>query len=156
MMKEIAFAATLSLAVLYNTVAGKAHETKIGSITIEHAWSRQAPRALDQAAGFMKITNSGAEDDRLVQATAAISAKVQLHDMMLVGEVMKMVELPGGIVIPAGQVVELKPRSLHVMFLDLEAPPKEGEMFKGTLVFEKAGSVEVEYEVLAPNAGMGQ
>ena len=106
------------------------------------------------AAGYMKITNTGTEDDRLLSATATITGNVQLHDMKMEGEVMKMVELTDGIVIPAGQTVELKPKSLHVMFQDIESIPVEGSYFNGTLVFEKAGSGQVEYEMMAPNAGM--
>ena len=105
--------------------------------------------ASDVAAGFMKITNTGTADDRLVSATATITGTVQLHDMKMEGDVMKMFEIPGGIVIPAGQTVELKPKSLHVMFMDLKRAPVEGEAFKGTLTFEKAGTVEIDYEVTA-------
>ena len=156
MIKEIAFAASLTLAAIYSITTGQAHESKIGNITIVHPWSRQSPMSAGVAAGFMKIVNAGTVDDRLIKATASISDNVQLHQMKMEGEVMKMVEIPEGIVIPAGQTVELKPGSLHVMFLDLTSQPKEGEMFHGTLVFEKAGTAEVEYIVMAPNAGMGQ
>jgi copper(I)-binding protein len=156
MIKETAFAAALSLAALINISAGEAQETRIGNITIDNAWSRQPPMASDVAAGFVTITNTGEEDDRLVKATASITGNVQLHNMKMVGDVMKMVELPEGIVIPAGQIVVLKPRSLHVMFVDLTIPPKQGDIITGTLVFEKAGTAEIAYEVKAPNAGMGQ
>ena len=108
----------------------------------------------DVAAGFMTITNNGKEADRLVKATASVAPTVQLHEMKMEGDVMKMSEVPGGIVIPPGATVELKPMSLHIMFMDLKAPIKEGEVITGTLTFEKAGAVNVEYEVMAPNAGM--
>ena len=106
------------------------------------------------AAGFMTITNNGKEADRLVKATASITPTVQLHEMKMQGDVMKMSEVPGGIVIPPGATVELKPKSLHVMFMNLKAPVKEGETITGTLTFEKAGTVDIKYEVKAPNAGM--
>ncbi len=40
------------------------------------------------------------------------------------------------------------------MFMDMPKAPKEGEVFRATLTFEKAGTVEVDFEVLAPDAGM--
>ena len=61
--------------------------------------------------------------------------------------VMKMRPLKDGLEIAPGQTVELKPGSLHIMLLDLKQPLKEGERVKGTLVFEKAGQVDVEYVV---------
>ena len=50
--------------------------------------------------------------------------------------------------------MELKPNSLHIMFMGLTAPVKEGEAITGTLTFEKAGTVDIDYDVMAPNAGM--
>lgn len=156
LIKELAFAVALTAASLVSAVTGHAADVTVGSLTISSPWARQSPMAGNVAAGFMTITNSGTEDDRLVRATATISPNVQLHDMKMEGDVMKMIELEDGIVIPAGGTVELKPRALHVMFLDVTAQPKEGETFTGTLVFEKAGTVEITYAVKGPMAGMNQ
>ena len=66
--------------------------------------------------------------------------------------VMKMRQLKDGIVIKPGETVELKPGSFHLMFVDLKEPIKEGERLKGTLEFEKAGKVDVEYVAVAVGA----
>lgn len=153
-MRTLLFAATLSIATPVFAATVEAHETKAGNIMIEHAWAKPSPMVSKAAAGYMKIINTGSEDDRLVKATSVITGNVELHDMKMDGEIMKMIELTEGIVIPAGQTVVLKPKSLHVMFQEVENLPAEGAYFKGTLVFEKAGSIEVEFEVLAPDAGM--
>ena len=154
LFKEITFAAALTLGAAFSLSDAQAHEIKIGDIVISHPWARQSPMGADVAAGFMTITNNGKEADRLVKATASVTPTVQLHEMKMEGDVMKMSEVPGGIVIPAGATVELKPKSLHVMFMGLKAPVKEGETITGTLTFEKAGTVDVDYDVMAPNAGM--
>ena len=154
LFKQIAFAAGLTIVSFLDIASSYAHDTRIGNLVIDHAWSRQSPMAADVAAGFMTITNTGREDDKLVKATSEITGTVQLQDMQMDGDVMKMVELTEGIVIPAGQTVELKPRALHVMFMEVKSPPREGDVFKGTLTFEKAGTAEIEYEVEAPGAGM--
>lgn len=155
LIKEIALATSLTIASLYSIGTGHA-ETKVGDITIDGVWSRQSPMASNVSAGFLTITNNGTEDDTLIKATAEISDNVQLHNMKMEGDVMKMYEMEGGIVIPAGQTVELKPRSLHIMFMGVTAQPKEGDMIKGTLVFEKAGTAEIEYQVKGAMEGMGQ
>lgn len=154
LFKEIVFAAVLSLASLAAMSTGHAHEAKIGNLVIGHPWSREVPSAAKVAAGFLTITNTGSEDDRLLKATASISSNVQIHDMKMEGDVMKMMELTDGVAIPAGQTVELKPRSLHVMFMDITSTPKKGDMIRGTLVFEKAGTVEVEFAVEDAATGM--
>jgi periplasmic copper chaperone A len=152
MFKALLVASTLSLAALAGVA--QAEDIKAGDLVISNAWSRQSPKFTDASAGFLVIQNTGKADDRLVKATADITPTVQIHTMKMDGEVMKMVELPDGIPVPAGATVELKPGGLHIMFMGLTALPKEGESFKGTLVFEKAGSVAVTYAVKAPNAGM--
>jgi copper(I)-binding protein len=148
------FAAALTVASITAIATGHAHEIKLGNLVIVHPWSRQMPNAADVAAGFMKIINKGTEDDRLVKVTAEISDNVQLHDMKMEGDIMKMVELPDGIPIPAGETVELKPKSLHVMFLDLKSQPVANTEFRGTLTFEKAGTVDVDFEVEESGGGM--
>ena len=71
--------------------------------------------------------------------------------MKLEGDVMRMKPVEGGLEIKPGATVELKPGGLHLMFMDLKEPLKEGQVLKGTLTFEKAGPIEVEYNV----RGMG-
>jgi len=154
LINQIAFASALTLASIIGIAAGDAHEIKFGNLVIHHPWSRQAPGSADVAAGFMIITNNGKQDDRLVKATAEISTGAQIHDMKMVGDVMKMSELPDGIVIPAGATVKLVPKSLHIMFTGVKEAIMEGEEFSGTLTFEKAGTVTVDYEVTAPGGDM--
>lgn len=148
--KHILFAAALTIASIMAIATGHAHEIKFGNLVIVHPWSRQPPANADVASGFMKIINNGKEDDRLVKVTAEISDTVQLHAMTMEGDIMKMTELPEGIPIPAGQTVVLKPKSFHVMFMNLKSQPVADTEFHGTLTFEKAGTVEVDFEVAEP------
>ena len=94
----------------------------------------------------MKIANHGTEDDRLVAVTADISTDVILCDMKQGA----MVPLADGIPIPAGKTVELSSKSLHIMFLNPKSAPFAGSEFGGTLTFEKAGTLKVDFEVEEP------
>lgn len=154
LFKEIFFACVLTLAAIATSPNAFAHQIKVGNLVISHPWSRQSPMGADVSAGFMKITNTGTEDDKLLSATADIAPVVQLHDMKMDGDMMKMFEVEGGIVIPAGKTVELKPKSLHIMFMQVPKQPTVDTTFKGTLVFEKAGKVDIDYEVVDANATM--
>lgn len=60
---------------------------------------------------------------------------------------MKMAPVEGGLVIKPGETVTLKPGGYHLMFLDLKAPLKKGEPVKGTITFERAGPVTIEFDV---------
>jgi copper(I)-binding protein len=75
--------------------------------------------------------------------------------------VAKMRPVEGGLEIKPGETVEFKPGSFHVMLMALKQPLQKGEKVKGTLEFEKAGKVDIEYAVealgaTAPTAGEHQ
>ena len=130
-----------------------AHEFKVGAIEIVHPWSRATPPGATTGAGYLTIKNDGDTADRLVSATDTVASQTEIHEMAVVDGVMTMRELPDGLPIPAGGSVELTPGSYHIMFVGLKAPLKEGQPFKGTLTFEKAGTVQVEYAVQALGSG---
>jgi copper(I)-binding protein len=142
----IGFAAllTLSASALAQTPAPA---IKHGTLTIEQPWSRATPGGAKVAGGFMRITNTGTEPERLVGGSFLLAARFQVHEMSESGGVMRMREVEKGLEIKPGATVELKPGGYHIMFLDLKEPLKEGQVVKGTLQFEKAGPVEVEYAV---------
>lgn len=137
-----------------------AQEFKAGDLTVEQPWSRATPAGAQVAAGYMVIRNAGSAPDRLMAVESGISGKAEIHTMAVDDKgVMTMRMVEGGLEIPAGGTVELKPGGYHLMFIGLKAPPKEGEPFAATLSFEKAGPVAVEFAVTgmaggAP-AGMG-
>lgn len=131
-----------------------ADEFKVGDIEIGHPWSRATPASAKVAVGYLAIRNGGSRADRLLSATSVIAGRTEIHEMAVdAAGVMTMRPLADGLEIAAGGEAELKPGGYHIMFLDLKQVLKEGDTFKGTLVFEKAGSVEVEYGVEAVGAG---
>lgn len=120
---------------------------KLGSLVIETPWTRATPGGARVAGGYLKITNNGNQPDRLIGGSLPVAADVEVHEMALVDSLMKMRRLPTGLEIKPGETVELKPGSYHLMFMGLSAPMTEGQMHKGTLRFEKAGSVDVSFQV---------
>ncbi len=132
---------------------------KAGDLIIEAPWSRATPGGSKVGAGFMKITNNGKVADRLIGGSAEVAKDFEVHEMSMSGDVMKMRRLAKGLEIKPGESVELKPSSYHIMFMGLARPLKVDETVKGTLVFERAGTVAIEYSVRpigAQPAGGGQ
>src|SRR5215203_3895227 len=125
--------------------AGPAY--RVGALVVEAPWSRATPGGAKVAGGYMRITNAGTEPDRLVGGSLPAAARFAVHEMSMQGEVMRMRPLETGLEIKPGATVELKPGGYHIMFMDLTEPLKEGQTLKGTLLFEKAGAVTVEYAV---------
>ena len=151
------------LNVLLATVVGfglvataQAQNAKVGGVQIENAYTRATVPGQQVAGGFMKIENKGAAD-QLISASSPVSGEVQLHEMAMEGNVMKMRQVKD-IPVPAGGAVELKPGGLHLMFMNIKAPLAAGETVPVKLKFAKAGEVEVKMPVNAmgnPGAGHG-
>ena len=115
---------------------------------VEAAWARPTVAGQSGGGGYLKITG-GATPDRLLSVNAGVAKMVELHSMEMDGNVMRMRPIEGGIAIPAGQTVELKPGGSHVMFMGLTQTLKSGARFPLTLRFEKAGEVKVQMQVQA-------
>jgi uncharacterized protein YcnI len=144
-----------ALVILAQAAAQDAGKTfKTGGITVEAPWSRATPGGAQVAGGYMKITNNGKDADRLTGGSFFASARFEIHEMKIDGGVMTMRPLPKGLEIKPGETVEFKPGGYHVMFMGLKQGLKEGQTVKGTLIFEKAGTLDVEYRV-GPIGGGG-
>ncbi|ANL38298.1 GLE1 domain-containing protein (plasmid) [Rhizobium phaseoli] len=152
MRKLVQSAVVLGLLTL-SAVAVAAHEFKIGDLEIEHPYSKAMIPGAKVAGGYMKITNHGASPDRLVSASTSFAGETQIHEMKVENDIMTMNEIAGGLEIPPGQTVKLKPGGLHVMFMDVAKASKEGDTIKATLTFERAGTVEVGF-IVGPANGM--
>lgn len=139
---------TMTTAILFNiSAAVLAQQFKANSIVIERPWTRATPGGAKVAGGYMTVTNTGSEPDRLVGGTLLQAGHFTVHEMKMDGNVMQMREVQGGLEIKPGQKMELNPGGYHVMFMDLHEPLKQGDLLKGQLRFEKAGTVDIEYRV---------
>ncbi|MEX2034365.1 MAG: copper chaperone PCu(A)C [Xanthobacteraceae bacterium] len=147
-MKSILLAAMLAL----TATAAFAADYKVGSLEVKNPWARATPKGAAVGGGYMTITNTGTTPDRLVGFSSPAAGKFEIHEMTMDDGVMKMRPLAGGLEIKPGQTVEFKPGGYHLMFMGLKQPFEKGKWVKGTLTFEKAGKVEVEYAVEAIGA----
>ncbi|WP_170429991.1 copper chaperone PCu(A)C [Ruegeria arenilitoris] len=118
------------------------------AISVNDAYARSSGKSAKAGAAFMMIQNSGETDDRLIGAESDAAARVELHTHQVDDSgVAKMVHVEEGFVIPAGEMHMLKRGGDHVMFMGLTAPFEHGATVPVTLIFEKAGEVEIEVPV---------
>ena len=148
LLQTLAVALSLGLALPMQSALAQAPaaQVKAGDLVIEAPWSRATPGGAKVAGGYVKITNTGKQADKLIGGSIPAAGAVEVHEMATVNNVMQMRRLDG-LEIKPGESVELKPGGYHLMFLQLKDGLKAGETIKGTLVFEKAGTVNVEFLV---------
>ena len=160
MTRRICSALCFALSVTTLGLAAQARAAEpvmAGALRIETPWMRATPGGAKVAGGYVRVTNTGTQADRLTGAAIATAGRGAIHSMTMAGSVMKMAPVPEGLPIGPGQTIELKPGGLHLMFEDLKAEPKVGEPVSGTLSFERAGTVPVTFAVApigatSPNA----
>jgi copper(I)-binding protein len=104
---------------------------------------RATVAGMPSSAAYLKITNNGVSDDRLIAAKATIAQRVEIHSMEMDQGVMRMRAVDGGLAIAAGDSVTLAAGGLHIMLMGLTtdlAPDSQHEII---LVFEKAGDIKL-------------
>ena len=128
-----------------------------GMLEIGKVQLRATAPGMGMTGGYVAITNNGDSDERLVAVSAGFAKRVELHEMTHDNGVMKMRERDGGIEIPPGETVMLKPGGLHMMFMGLGETMVPGEMREITLEFASGHKTTVPAVVLKPadinNAG---
>ena len=138
---------TLSLLALLVAAPTLAESYKLGALQIDQPWARATAPSAPAGGGFLKITNTGTTPDRLISASSPAAGLVQVHEMKMDGSVMRMREVEKGLEIPAGGSVTLAPGGYHLMMMELKGALKQGSKVPVTLVFEKAGKIDVQLSV---------
>jgi hypothetical protein len=136
----IALAALLASSALYAQ-----------NVEVKDAWVRATVQGQKGTGAFMKIT--ARDGAKLVAASSPAAGVTEVHEMKMEGDVMKMRAVAGGLDLPAGKTVELKPGGYHVMLMDLKAPLVKDSTVALTLVFKDAQGVESKVELKVPVAG---
>ncbi len=122
------------------------------TVRAEQPWARAtAPR---QTVGGVYVTLTSPVDDRLLGASSPVAGHLEVHEMTMEGNVMRMRELTGGLKLPAGQAVALAPGGFHVMLVDLKQPLAAGQVIPVQLRFEHAPPVDLQVRV-APVGAKG-
>lgn len=122
-----------------------AHDYALGTLIVAYPVLRVASPVSKTGAGYMTISNSSRQPDRLISVTTSAATRSDLHGSFAQGNVMQMRSAAGGVPIPAGGRVVFAPGGLHVMFIGLKSPLPAGTRIKAQLTFARAGRVDIEF-----------
>jgi copper(I)-binding protein len=117
-------------------------------VKIDKAWARATVQGQKGTGAFMSLTAS--EGTKLVGLSTPVAGVAEVHEMKMEGDVMKMRAMPGGLDLPAGKTVELKPGGYHVMLMDLKTPLAKDSTIPVTLLFKNAKGVESKLNITVP------
>lgn len=117
------------------------------AISIQNAWVRATVPGQMATGAFMRIT---AVDNAKLLGVNTPLALASVHQMSMSQGVMKMSQVQGGLDLPAGKTVELKPGSYHVMLMDLKNPLNAGASVPMTLLYRDAQGKERVLAITVP------
>ena len=115
-------------------------------IEIKKAWLRPAAKEMNTAL-FFEIINNGDKPDTLVEASSKISDDVMIHESYKKGKDMMSMRMLGFVAVPSKSVVMFKPKSLHVMIMEVKEEVKIGQRKEFSLVFKRAGTIKIKATV---------
>jgi hypothetical protein len=139
-------AAALAVLLLAGAGAVCAHEFSAKGVSVVHPWARATPGGATIGAAYLEIKAAPGTSDRLVGARSPVAGRAEIHTHIVEGDVMRMRRVESLPLPPGGSRV-LGPSGDHVMLFDLQRPLEEGDLIKLTLIFEKAGEIEVDANV---------
>ena len=120
------------------------------AVQVKDAWVRTSVQGQKATGAFMTITAK--DGAKLVGGSSPAAGVTEIHEMKMDGDVMKMRAVAGGLDLPAGKAVELKPGGYHVMLMDLKAALPKDSTVPLTLVFKDAKGMESKLELKVPVA----
>jgi periplasmic copper chaperone A len=111
-------------------------------LSITDPWAATTPNGAAVAAGYLVVTNPTVAADTLVSAASPRATRVEIHEMKMEGEMMRMRAVEK-LEAPAGGAVVLAPGGYHLMFIGIDAPFEEAQSIPLTLTFANAGAIKV-------------
>ena len=136
------------LAAIAALFAGIATSALAQTVEVRDAWVRTSVQGQSATGAFMTIT--ARESTRLVGVASPVAGVAEVHEMKMDNGVMKMRAVEGGLALPAGKAVELKPGGYHVMLMDLKAALPKGSTVPVTLLLKDAKGAESRVELQLP------
>jgi copper(I)-binding protein len=119
----------------------------LAQVTVKDPWIRATVPAAKSTGAFMQLQS--AQDARLVEVRSSVAGIVEIHEMKMDGQMMKM-HAVDGVDLPAGKPVALASGGYHVMLMDLKRQLKDGEQVPVTLVIQRKGKKAETVEVQVP------
>lgn len=153
-MKHLALAGLLALSAMSPAAAHVVADARSSTdgVTVLDGFARATLPGAPVAGAYVTLENAGSDDDRLIGVSSPAAGRMEIHDMIMTGDTMKMIPLPDGLPIPAGGSAVLEPSGKHLMLMELKGPLVEGDTVEVTLTFEHAAPITVELPVAAVNA----
>ena len=132
-----------------------AEKNTFKTLVIQNVWIKENPFNHLMTAGYLTIHNKSNSDTKLIAVSSSIAERIEIHQMSMDNDIMKMRQLKDGLIIPANTITYLKPGEFHLMFFGLKKQMTPMETYVINLTFKNLGTVAVHALVKPSENGKG-
>ena len=123
-----------------------AHIYQKGALTVVHPWARATNGSAPNGAAYLTLTIEDGVIDRLVEVQSPVAERAEMYTRAI-GQGTMLMPRVHQVQISAEQPAVFEPGGLHILLSGLRAPLKKGDRFPMTLIFERAGRIEVHVHI---------
>ncbi|GAC20061.1 copper chaperone PCu(A)C [Paraglaciecola arctica] len=120
-------------------------------IIVTDATVRLLPPGVPNTAAYFSIQNHSDTSQILIGASADFATKAEIHNHILVDDMMSM-QQRSEVVIQPGESVQFAPGGLHIMIFGLKTPLREGQSVEISLQTKGGESISITAKVARPSA----
>ena len=120
--------------------------TSYAQVTVDDPWVRSTVPQQTSTGAFMRLTAQS--DSKLVSAATPVAEHVELHQMTMENDIMKMRQIPE-LTLVAAEPVALKPGGYHIMLIGLKKQISAHDQIPITLTFEDKAGQRTQMEIQA-------
>ena len=122
-----------------------AHDYENEIVLVDHPWMKIFQ---ENGAGYFSLKNkSETQNIKLISADSSQINKIEIHNIIMENDVMKMRPVDGGVTVKVGELIKFKPKSYHLMFFGIKGEYGKGDMIDIKLNFENSASIIVKFKV---------
>ena len=135
---------TVILGTLLSEISSAfAEKNTFKTLIIQNVWIKENPFNHPMTAGYLTIHNKSNSDAKLIAVSSSIAKRIEIHQMNMSNDIMKMRPLKDGLIIPANAITYLKPGDFHLMFFGLKKQMTPMETHLINLTFKDLGTIAV-------------
>jgi copper(I)-binding protein len=119
----------------------------VEGLTLSNFRARASIGPMKNSGAYGEIRSN--TDDRLIKASSSVAKMVELHEHINDNGVMRMREVEGGVVLPAGESMVMQPGGYHIMLIGLHEPLKADSSMDLSLEFESGKTVNLSIPIVS-------
>ena len=124
------------------------HQYEANNILIKHPIIKIPTESSELAAGYLIIENNSKNDIKLLNLESKVSEIQEIHEVVVDDNIYKMRPVKSAITIKSNSKIVFKPKSYHIMFLNLKTKLESNGFYDAKLIFSENLAINIKFKVV--------